>query len=149
MALNQIRSGAIIISASGMCDAGRIRHHLRHNLPRPECSVLISGFQAQGTLGRRLVDGAQRVRLFGEDVPVRARIHSIGGLSAHADQAALLDWAGHFLRPPARTFVVHGEPEAAQTLADRLRQRFGWRVDIPEQGQVAELPETQRTGKSG
>ncbi len=145
MALNQIRSGAIIISASGMCDAGRIRHHLRHNLPRPECSVLISGFQAQGTLGRHLVDGAQRVRLFGEDIPVRARIHSIGGLSAHADQAALLDWASHFLRPPTRTFVVHGEPKAAQTLADKLRQRFGWRVDIPEQGQVAEWPETSRS----
>ncbi|MHA3902453.1 MBL fold metallo-hydrolase RNA specificity domain-containing protein [Castellaniella sp. WN] len=144
MALNQIRSGAIIISASGMCDAGRIRHHLRHNLPRHECSVLISGFQAQGTLGRRLVDGARRVRLFGEDIPVHAEIHSIGGLSAHADQAALLDWAGHFRRPPARTFVVHGEPEAAQVLADRLHQRLGWRVTIPEYGQVAHWPDLPR-----
>ncbi len=146
MALNQIRSGAIIISASGMCDAGRIRHHLRHNLPRRECGVLISGFQAQGTLGRRLVDGAKRVRLFGEDIPVRAEVHSIGGLSAHADQAALLDWAGHFRRPPALTFVVHGEPEAAQVLADRLRQKPGWRVTIPEHGQTAHWPQSPHPG---
>ncbi len=148
MALNQIRSGAIIISASGMCDAGRIRHHLRHNLPRRECGVLISGFQAQGTLGRRLVDGAKRVRLFGDDVPVRAGIHTIGGLSAHADQAALLDWAGHFRRPPARTFVVHGEPEAAQALTDRLRQRRGWHVTIPEHGQSVRWPETPHPGEA-
>ena len=141
-ALNQIRSGAIIISASGMCDAGRIRHHLRHNLPRPECSVLIPGFQAQGTLGRRLVDGAQRVRIFGEDIPVRAAVHTVDGLSAHADQLALLDWAGAFRTPPARTFVVHGESAAALTLADALRQRPGWRVTVPEYGQTEHWPDS-------
>ncbi len=140
-ALNQIRSGAIIISASGMCDAGRIRHHLRHNLPRRECSVLIPGFQAQGTLGRHLVDGAKRVRMFGEDVPVRAAIHSVDGLSAHADQAALLNWAGAFQQPPGQTFVVHGESEAARTLADLLHQKPGWRVTVPELGQVAHWPD--------
>lgn len=139
-ALNQIRSGAIIISASGMCDAGRIRHHLRHNLPRRECSVLIPGFQAQGTLGRRLVDGAKRVRIFGEDIPVRATVHSVGGLSAHADQDALLDWAGAFSRPPKQTFVVHGESSAALALADTLRQELGWQVTVPEHGQVANWP---------
>ena len=139
-ALNQIRSGAIIISASGMCDAGRIRHHLRHNLPRRECSVLIPGFQAQGTLGRRLVDGAKRVRIFGEDIPVRATVHSVGGLSAHADQGALLDWAGAFSRPPKQTFVVHGESSAALALADTLRQELGWQVTVPEHGQVANWP---------
>lgn len=144
MALNQIRSGAIIISASGMCDAGRIRHHLRHNLPRRECSVLISGFQAQGTLGRRLVDGAKRVRLFGEDIPVHAGIHSIEGLSAHADQAALLNWARHFSRPPARTFVVHGEPQAAQALAERLQHTLGWRAAIPEHGEAVHWPDLAR-----
>ncbi|MFA5663466.1 MBL fold metallo-hydrolase RNA specificity domain-containing protein [Castellaniella sp.] len=136
MALNQVRSGVIIISASGMCDAGRIRHHLRHNLARPECSVLIPGFQAEGTLGRRLVDGADQVRLFGETIPVRAAIRRIDGLSAHADQAALLNWAAAFKRAPAQTYVVHGEPAAGQALADQLHQRLGWHVMIPTHGQV-------------
>lgn len=141
-ALNQIRSGAIIISASGMCDAGRIRHHLRHSLPRPECSVLIPGFQAQGTLGRRLVEGVRRVRIFGEDIPVRAAIHCVDGLSAHADQSALLAWVGLFRKPPARTFVVHGEVTAAQALADMLRQRPGWRVVVPEPGDTGRWPDS-------
>ncbi len=134
MALNQIRSGAIIISASGMCDAGRIKHHLRHNLPRRECSVLITGFQAQGTLGRRLVDGAKQVRIFGEEIPVRAAIHTVGGLSAHADQPALLAWSANFRNPPARTFVVHGEASAALAFAERLRADRGWNVAVPEPG---------------
>ncbi|WP_306581360.1 MBL fold metallo-hydrolase [Dokdonella sp.] len=140
IALNRIRAGAIIISASGMCDAGRIRHHLRHNLPRCECSVLIPGYQAQGTLGRRLLDGASQVRLFGEDVPVRAAIHQVGGLSAHADHAALLAWAGALRRPPARCFIVHGELAAAQALHDALRARHGWRVDVPTRGQLLDWP---------
>ena len=133
--LNQVRSGAIIISASGMCTAGRILHHLRHNLPRRECSVMITGFQAQGTLGRRLVDGAERVRIFGHDVRVRAAIHTVGGLSAHADQPALLAWAAKFRKPPAQTFVVHGEASAAQALAERLRAECAWDVTIPALGQ--------------
>ncbi|MBV2203871.1 MAG: MBL fold metallo-hydrolase [Burkholderiaceae bacterium] len=141
MALNRIRSGAIIVSASGMCDAGRIRHHLRHNLPRRECSVLFPGFQAQGTLGRRLVEGAERVRIFGEDIPVRAAIHSVDGLSAHADQTALLDWARGFGRAPAQTFVIHGEPLAAQALGELLQQRLGWPVTVPEHGQVVRWPD--------
>lgn len=139
MALNGIRSGAIIISASGMCDAGRIKHHLRHNLPRSECSVLITGFQAKGTLGRRLVDGARRARIFGEDIPVRASIHTVGGLSAHADQAALLAWAAGFRRPPSHTYVVHGEEAAALALAEKLRIDRGWEVAVPEPGQCVSL----------
>ncbi len=135
IALNQIRSGAIIISASGMCTAGRIKHHLRHNLGRAECSVLITGFQAQGTLGRRLVDGASQVRIFGEDIPVRASVHTVGGLSAHADRHALLAWAAGFARAPAQTFVVHGEETAAQALASGLRVRPGWNVTVPAAGQ--------------
>jgi metallo-beta-lactamase family protein len=141
MALNRIRSGAIIISASGMCDAGRIRHHLRHNLPRRECSILFPGFQAQGTLGRRLIEGAERVRIFGEDIPVRAAIHSVDGLSAHADQKALLDWARGFVQPPAQTFVVHGELSAAQAFAELLQQQLGWQVTVPEYGHVLRWPD--------
>lgn len=135
-ALNQVRSGAIIISASGMCTAGRIKHHLVHNLPREECSVLITGFQAEGTLGRRLIDGAKRVRIFGDEIPVRASIYSAGGgLSAHADLPALLAWTGHFQRPPQHTFVVHGEQTAATDFAESLRQAHGWQVSVPEPGQ--------------
>lgn len=133
-ALNAIRSGAVIIAGSGMCDAGRVRHHLRHNLGRPECAVLITGFQAQGTLGRRLVDRAQRVRIFGEEIAVRASIHTLGGLSAHADQPALLGWARHFDPPPQRAFVLHGEASASLALADRLEQDLKWRVVVPEPG---------------
>lgn len=135
MALNRIKSGAVIISASGMCDAGRIKHHLRHNLGRRECAVLITGFQAEGTLGRRLVDGAKRVSIFGEQIAVRASIHTLGGFSAHADQPALLDWAAHFERPPRQTFVVHGEESAALALAERLRADRGWAVQVPQPAQ--------------
>ncbi len=139
MALNQIRSGAIIISASGMCDAGRIKHHLQHNLGRSECSVLITGFQAGGTLGRRLVDGDKVVRIFGEDINVRASIHTLGGFSAHADQQALMNWAGGFSKPPGRTFVVHGEVAAASHFAQQLRTEKSWTVDVPEIGQSYQL----------
>lgn len=139
-ALNQIRSGAIIISASGMCTAGRILHHLRYNLPRPECSVLITGFQAEGTLGRRLVDGAKMVRIFGEEIPVRATIYTAGGgLSAHADLPALLAWTGKFIRPPRQTFVIHGEETAATDFAESLRAKHGWMVTVPEPREVFTL----------
>jgi metallo-beta-lactamase family protein len=131
MALNQVKSGAVIISSSGMCEAGRIKHHLRHNLARPECGILITGFQAQGTLGRRLVDGARAVKLFGEQVPVRASIHTLGGLSAHADQEGLLSWLGNFRAPPRRTFLVHGEAAIAASFAEAVKRRLGWKVAIP------------------
>ncbi len=137
MALNSVRGGLVIISASGMCDAGRIKHHLRYNLGRRECAIVIAGFQAAGTLGRRLVDGARQVTLFRERVPVRARIHTIGGLSAHADQPALLNWLRGFRSPPRRTFVVHGEPTAAAALAEVVERELGWRevavaeADVP------------------
>ncbi|MDP1674280.1 MAG: MBL fold metallo-hydrolase, partial [Burkholderiales bacterium] len=130
--LQRIKQGAVIISAAGMCNAGRIKHHLRHNLGRRECSVIIAGFQAAGTLGRRIVDGAKTVRLFGIPVPVKADIYTIGGLSAHADQAALLEWLKHFKRPPKRTFVVHGEQDTAEIFATAIRDQLGWGgIDIP------------------
>lgn len=139
MALNEIRGGAIIISASGMCDAGRIKHHLRYNLNRPECTILITGFQAAGTLGRRLVDGANTVRIFGQEIPVRAEIYTINGLSAHADQAGLLSWLGHFKRPPGQTFIVHGEENTAFAFADLLRQQWQWDVVVPGYRDVYEI----------
>ncbi len=140
VALHRIRSGAVIISASGMCDAGRIKHHLRHNLARPECAILIAGFQAAGTLGRRIVDGAREVRIFGIPVAVRARVYTIGGLSAHADQRGLLAWLGHFRRAPAHTFVVHGESGTADIFADAVRSRLKWRgVTVPQQRESVEI----------
>jgi metallo-beta-lactamase family protein len=138
-ALNEIRHGAVIISASGMCDAGRIKHHLRYNLGRKECSVIITGFQAGGTLGRRIVDGAKSVHIFKEDVPVRADIYTIGGLSAHADQKALMGWLGKFHKPPRQTFVVHGEASTADQFAELVGRELGWKVKVPELGEVVEL----------
>jgi metallo-beta-lactamase family protein len=132
-ALNKIKGGAIIISASGMCDAGRIVHHLMNNLPRSQNAIVITGFQAYGSVGRRLVDKAAKVRLFGEEVPIRASIHTIGGLSAHADQAGLLDWLRGFQSEPKSVFVVHGEPEASAVLAQAIREELEWKnVIIPE-----------------
>ena len=138
MRLNSIRSGAIIISASGMCEGGRIKHHLRYNISRPECSIVFAGFQAQGTLGRRIVDGAKTVRIFGEPYAVRARLFTLGGLSAHADQAALLGWLGNFRQPPRQTWVVHGEVLAANALLGAIRRK-GWKAAVPSPRQVVEL----------
>ncbi len=136
IALNSIHSGAIIISASGMCDAGRIKFHLINNLGKRQNTILITGFQAQDTLGRRLVDGAKTARIYGNDIPVRAEIYTIGGFSAHADQADLLHWLKQFKRPPAQTFVVHGEAHAAQALADKIH-KMNWKVSVPGLGDSA------------
>ncbi len=138
MRINSIRSGAVIISASGMCEGGRIKHHLRYNIERPECSVVFLGFQAAGTLGRRIVDGAKTVRLFGEQYAVGARVFTIGGLSAHADRSALLGWLGGFKRPPRQTWIVHGEPVPAHSLRDELRRR-GWAAEIPTPGRTVDI----------
>ena len=134
-ALDRITGGAVIISASGMCEAGRIKFHLRANLPRRESTVLITGFQAAGTFGRRLVDGARRVRLLGEDIPVRADLYTLGGLSAHADRTALLDWLRHFRSKPRQVFVVHGEETVATGFAAELQTQFGWNAMAPSPGQ--------------
>jgi len=131
IALNSVRSGAVILSGSGMCEAGRIKHHLKHNLWRKESSVIIVGFQANGTLGRRIVDGEKRVRIFGEEIAVAADVYTIGGLSAHADRDDLLAWAGRFRKPPGRTFVAHGEESVSLGFAGMLRGRFGWNAEVP------------------
>ena len=139
MALNSIRGGAIILAGSGMCNAGRIKHHLKHNLWRKECSVIIMGFQAEGTLGRKIVDGARWVRIFGEDIAVAADIYTIGGLSAHADRDGLLAWAGNFRTPPGRVFVAHGEESVSIGFAQTLRDRLRWNAEVPEPGQPLEV----------
>jgi metallo-beta-lactamase family protein len=138
-ALNLVRSGAIIIAASGMCEAGRVRHHLERNIGRAECGILFTGFQAAGTLGRRIVDGARTIRLFGDDLPVRARVYTLGGLSAHADRDALLGWLRHFRRPPRRTFAVHGEDETAAGFAATIERELGWRAEAAVRAQTVEL----------
>jgi metallo-beta-lactamase family protein len=138
MAINKIRSGALIIAGSGMCTGGRIKHHLKHNLWRNDCHVIIVGFQAQGTLGRALVDGARHVRLWGETIRVGAKIHTVGGLSAHADQGELLRWyEGFDGRPPV--VLVHGEEDAMRILGDVLHER-GAKVSRPRRGEVLKIP---------
>lgn len=138
MAINRIQSGAMIIAGSGMCTGGRIRHHLKHNIWRSNCHVIFVGFQARGTLGRALVDGAKQISLWGEHMRVAASIHTIGGFSAHADQAGLLDWYGHFAQRP-KVALVHGEPEAMETLQSRLQARFQIGATMPSQGTVLDL----------
>ena len=122
-ALNADRTPKIIISAAGMCDAGRIRHHLKHNLWRSECAIVFVGYQAEGTLGRRLLEGAKSVRLFGEEIAVQARILNFPGLSSHADRDHLLGWAEHFSPTPDHVFVVHGDTKVTEFFADSLNQR--------------------------
>jgi metallo-beta-lactamase family protein len=129
-AINQKSGPAIIIAGNGMATAGRIKHHLKHNLWRSGASIVIVGFQAAGSLGRRIVDGAREVKIFGEDVAVKARVFTIGGFSAHADQNDLLEWVGHFESRP-RVFVIHGEPTARQTLADKNRETLGLETHVP------------------
>ncbi|MEN8212907.1 MAG: MBL fold metallo-hydrolase [Pseudomonadota bacterium] len=138
MQLNRVRAGAIIIAGSGMCTGGRIKHHLKHNLWRKECHIVIVGYQAEGTLGRALVDGKQRVTLWGETIRVGAKIHTVGGLSAHADQAGLSHWyAGFNKRPPL--FLVHGEAQASQTLARHLETTMAAPVTIATRGMKLNL----------
>ncbi len=139
MQLNRIRSGAIIIAASGMAEAGRIRHHLRHGLPHQGNAVVFVGYQGAGTLGRQLVDGVRQVRLFNQTVPVRASIHTINGLSAHADRTGLLEWLSHLQRAPRRVWVTHGEDTIATGFAETIRTRFGWQACAPEVGASYEL----------
>jgi len=131
-ALNSEESSAIIISASGMADAGRILHHLKHNLWRPESTILFVGYQAEGSLGRRLLDGVKRVKVMGEDIAVKANIQMLDGFSAHADLHQILDWLQPIKEPdPARVFIVHGEPSASESLAEQIKTRFKCKTYIP------------------
>ncbi|MGI9237174.1 MAG: MBL fold metallo-hydrolase RNA specificity domain-containing protein [Woeseiaceae bacterium] len=138
MRINEIESGAIVIAGSGMCSGGRILHHLKNNAWRPECHLVIVGFQAYGTLGRRLVEGAETIRLFGEEVRVRCQLHTIGGLSAHGDQADLIAWYDAFQnRPPV--YLVHGESDAQLALIRKMRADLDAPVFIAERGQQIQI----------
>jgi metallo-beta-lactamase family protein len=129
--LNTLPGPAVIISASGMLTGGRILHHLKWRLPSPDNIVLMVGYQAEGTRGRLLLEGARSVRIHGETVPVRARIVQAHALSGHADQAEIVRWLSGFVRPPRRVFITHGEPRASQALAAAIRNELGWETVVP------------------
>ena len=139
ISLNAIKGDAIIISASGMATGGRILHHLYNRLPNENDSIIFVGYQAEGTRGRRLLDGEKTIRMYGIDVDVKASIHYIDGLSAHADQTELLEWADGFTTKPKRTFIVHGEQEASEALAGLLNSELGWNPIVPEYLESFEL----------
>ena len=143
IAINEKPGPAIIVAASGMCTAGRIKHHLKHNLWRPGASIIIVGFQAQGTTGRKIVDGEKSVKIFREDVAVKAKVFTIGGFSAHADQAGLLEWVGNLSQSKPRVFLVHGEPTAAQVLAEKIEERFQLETYIPSWKETLNLSATK------
>ena len=138
-ALNDLKEPAVIISASGMATGGRILHHLKQRLPRKNNVVLLVGYQAEGTRGRLLLDGARSLKMHGEEVPVRADVRFVDGFSAHADEAELLRWLGGLERRPERLFLVHGEPEAATALAGAIREQLGWEAEIPQYGERVAL----------
>ncbi|HQO71270.1 MAG TPA: MBL fold metallo-hydrolase [Sedimentibacter sp.] len=137
--LNFLSEPKIIISASGMCDAGRIRHHLKHNLWKKEASIVFVGYQAEGTLGRRLLDGEKCVKLFGEDIMVNAEIYNVEGFSGHADKPALLNWIGSFKEKPGRIFIVHGEKESKESFCIDVKEKFNIDCIIPEYDVVYEI----------
>lgn len=133
MAINRIKGGALIIAGSGMCTGGRIRHHFKQRIWDNRNTIIFTGYQARGTLGRIIVDGARQVKLFNEEYVVKARIETLGGLSAHAGQSGLMKWIGHF-RPQPRTLLVHGEPEAQDVLREKLWKQQSLRVEVPARG---------------
>ncbi len=146
-ALNESDESAIIISASGMCEVGRIKHHLKHNIWNPKNTILFVGYQAPGTLGRKIVDGAKTVKIFGEEVAVNARVEYIEGYSGHADQAGLLHFVDSFVKKPNHIFLVHGEEESQKALRDKINENFDLPVSIPDYCESFDLTNTvQATG---
>jgi metallo-beta-lactamase family protein len=133
----------VIISASGMCEAGRIRHHLKHNLWREECTILFVGYQAIGTLGRSLIEGAEEVKLFGESIQVRAKIMQFTGMSGHADKNGLIEWLESFEEKPKKVFVVHGEDSVTMSFAECLKIEHGQRAYAPYSGTEFDLLSNQ------
>jgi metallo-beta-lactamase family protein len=138
-ALNAITGTVMIIAGSGMCTGGRIKHHLVNNISRPECTVLFVGYQAEGTLGRQILDGARNVRIHGQQYPVRARIVQIQGFSAHADRDELLKWLSNLSANPRHVFITHGEFKAAEQFSDFLREKTGYETSVPTYGTKVRL----------
>ncbi len=138
-AINEDKTPKVIISASGMCDAGRIRHHLKHNLWRSECCILFVGYQSEGTLGRSLVDGVKNVKLFNEEIQVNATIDVLPGVSGHADKDGLIAWLQGFEQKPELVFVNHGDPDAAEAFTDCLNKELGYRATAPYSGSRFDL----------
>jgi metallo-beta-lactamase family protein len=130
-AINDIKGTSIIIAGSGMCNGGRVKHHLVNNITRSESTIMFVGYQAIGTLGRRIVDGEKKVRILGQEYPVKARIVQVSGFSSHADKDELLQWLKCLNKPPRKIFVVHGESKSAQQFGDFLREKTGWQVVVP------------------
>ena len=137
--LNNLQGGRVIISASGMMTGGRVLHHALRFVPDPNATLVFVGYQAAGTLGRRILDGEKEVTVLGERVPVRCRIAKIGGFSAHADWKEILRWLEGLLVAPRRTFLTHGEPQAANAMAAHIRERFGWTTKVPAYGESFQL----------
>jgi len=138
-AINHISGTVMIIAGSGMCTGGRVKHHLEANITRRESTVLFVGYQAIGTLGRQILDGRPEIRLYGQMLPVRAKIESIPGFSAHADRNELTRWLSGMKQPPRRVFVTHGEPEAAASFAMHVGEHFGWQATVPAYQETALL----------
>ena len=139
MAINIDKSPKVIISASGMCDAGRIRHHLKHNLWRSECSVVFAGYQAFGTLGRTLQDNVSEVRLFGENISVNAHIETLKSISSHADKNGLIKWVTAFEEKPKQVFIVHGDDKVCESFSNELKSKYGINSSAPFSGSVFDL----------
>jgi len=138
--LNDAEGARVIVSASGMMTGGRVLHHAMRLVPDPEATIVFVGYQAAGTTGRRILDGEPEVKIMGQWIPVRCRIAKIGGFSAHADYGEVLQWlAGMESGTPSRTFLTHGEPEAATAMAGHIKERFGWNVHVPQYGERVEL----------
>jgi metallo-beta-lactamase family protein len=137
--LNEERGTRIIISASGMMTGGRVLHHAQRFLPDDRSTIIFVGYQAAGTIGRKILDGAREVSIFRNMIPVRCRVERIGGFSAHADYGEVLRWLAGMPAAPRRSFTTHGEPEAARAMAGHIKEKFGWRVDAPGYGDVIEL----------
>jgi metallo-beta-lactamase family protein len=139
MAINDLKGPFIVMATSGMCTAGRIKHHLSHRIGQPQNTILFVGFQASGTLGRQILDGNREVRIHGRPHLVRARVEQIQGISGHADRAGLMKWLSCFQSPPRQLFVTHGEADVSLSFAKLVRDSMHWNVTVPEYKQSVEL----------